>query len=238
MTARKEIIIGAALVLLFTWWLNSNTKPLQLIPQSDSGASPNREWRTANKGAIKKLLDQKDIPLEEIETFGYDAIPFLTELYAEADNNLDKSRIAWVFWRLGWKSTEIEQALLPDLDTSDANFKVWVQWGIAKSTQSDEVINKLLFNLENDPSPFVRDKAACALASDFIHISPTQRITILRGLVDGLSNETQQIRGSSIQALLVQTGQTKNYVATADVSSRAQAIDVWEEWVDEYERNL
>lgn len=196
------------------------------------------EETNANKAALREILAQSPISFSDIRHFGYAAIPILTELYAEAESNSQKAKIASVFWRLGWKSPAIEAALMDDLDSEDAGLKVQVQWGIAKSSSSDKVIKKLLYNLENDQSPFVRDKAACALASDFIHISATQRLMLLRGLVDGLDNDIHQVRASSIQALQIQTGQTKGFYANASAGQRAAAIKEWLDWLDEYQASL
>jgi len=239
---RISILISGFVIAAVAWLYESPAQRQETLSgqatRSKATSSLSPEIQNANKRAITQILAIKDIPAQDIEHFGYAAIPILTELYQEAETNLDKSRIAWVFWKLGWKSAEIEKALMSDLDSSDANLKVWVQWGIAKSSDNSEVIEKLLYNMERDTSSFVRDKAACALASDFVHISPSQRVTILRGLIKGLSNDTQQVRASSIQALKVQTGQTKNYVASADIGSRARAINEWSEWLNDYERNL
>jgi hypothetical protein len=246
---RRSLLYLVLLVLLLLWGLNSpdnivDSQPLsvdlkpQVVPKQPELSVLTPGAYESNKQAIKALMDMKTRPIQDIKEYGYGAIPILTELYKEAESNREKSKIADVFWRLGWKSPQIEEALMGDLDSTDEGLKINVQWGIAKSTQSSEVINKLLYNLEYDSSALVRDKAACALASDFIHISPEQRIVILRGLIKGLSNDIQQVRNSSILALAIQTGQRKGFVATADADSRTESITVWHEWLDEYERNI
>lgn len=245
---RTALLLLVLFVLISVWWFRlpventSTVASVMEVDASDKLVRPKLQVginaENLNKEAIEEILAIKNIPVDEIESFGYGAIPILTELYSEAESNSEKSRIAWVFWRLGWKSPEIEQAMAADLESNDANLKVWVQWGIAKSTQSSEVINKLVYNLENDPSPFVRDKAACALASDFIHISPSQRLIILKGLVAGLDNEILQVRKSSLQALQIQTGQSKGFVPTAEEAERAQSIAEWNQWLEEYEQSL
>ena len=244
MDSRTNGLLLILAIVVAVWWYTTpeeqsvSQTAIAVESSSENSIVNSEQRRELNKDTVRDLMAIKDIPIEEIRSFGYGAIPILTELYEEADTNLEKSRIAWAFWKLGWKSPEIEEALIEDLDSSDANLKVWVQWGIAQSTVNDTVIRKVLYNLENDPSPFVRDKAACALASDFVHISESQRVLIYRGLIDGLSNDTQQIRASSIQALKVKTGQTKNYNAAGDAASREEAITAWNEWLEEYERNL
>lgn len=245
---RTAFLLLVLFVLISVWWFRlpadstSTVESVMEVDASDKLVKPKQQIgsnaENLNKEAIKDVLAEKNIPVHEIEHFGYGAIPILVELYSEAQTNLEKSRIAWVFWRLGWKSPEIEHAMAADLESDDANLKVWVQWGIAKSTQSSEVINKLVYNLENDPSPFVRDKAACALASDFIHISPSQRLIILKGLVAGLDNEILQVRKSSLQALQIQTGQSKGFVPNADEQARAESIAEWHKWLEEYEQSL
>lgn len=243
----NTLLVIAAVAALYWGFKSPESENIKAASLVTNNTTPEViiDYRTAdpeafqrNKQAIKKIMEIKDTPINEIRDFGYGAIPILTDLFTEANTDLEKARIAWVFWKLGWKSPEIEQALMPALDSKDVILKINAQWGIAKSAESDEVLEKLLYNLEHDPSAVVRDKAACALASDFIHISGSQRITLLRGLVKGLSNDIEQVRNSSILALKIQTGQTKEFVASADISARANSIEAWNEWLNEYERNF
>jgi len=265
--SRITVLLCALAALVVVWWLTISSRQTEALNHAKQAVvnletanqasldymarrseayedrtppkeSVSPEVHATNKQTIKNILAQRNTPLDDIQHFGYGAIAILTELYKESSSNSEKAKIASIFWRLGWKSQEIEETLMPDLDADDDYLKVQAQWGIAKSTVNSDVISKLLDNLENDPSPFVRDKAACALASDFIHISPAQKIQILRGLVEGLNSEITQVRASSILALKVRTGQTKGFVAGADIESRLQSIKTWGEWVDEYERSI
>ncbi len=251
MSSREKLLSVVLALAVAGWWVYEPAKtgadalngPSELRSMAQAKVAPEKmeldpDTQSRNKNAIDALLALDRIPVEDIEHFGYSAIPILTELYRESADTRKKSRIAHVFWRLGWQSTEIEDALMDDLDAKDPYLKVQVQWGIAKSTQSNKVIEKLLHNLENDPSPFVRDKAACALASDFVHISPEQRLNIISGLIGGLSNEIKQVRSSSILALKIHTGQTKGFVAADTLSNRNKSIERWNLWLTEYEQNL
>jgi len=219
-------------------YADRSTKPSPVIEKQDDLRKIDPQAYARNKQFIKNLLTKENKPVKEIKDYGYRAIPILTELYNEAESNREKIIIADLFWRLGWNSPEIEKTLIKDLDTDDQGLKINVQWGIAKSTQSDIVIEKILYSSIHDPNPIVRDKASCALASDFIHISPSQRIKLLRGLVEGLSSDIHQVRNSSILALKIQTGQTKGFTAADNIKSRKKSIDKWHVWLDEYQKHI
>jgi hypothetical protein len=75
--------------------------------------------------------------------------------------------------------------------------------------------------MRTDRNPLFRDKAACALASDQIHLTPGQRVAQFEGLIDALGDLEPQVRAIAIQALKILTGQTKDYRPGASPDQRA-----------------
>ena len=45
-----------------------------------------------------------------------------------------------------------------------------MQWALGRVSDDPAVVDVLLENMRNDPNPLFRDKAACALAYDQIHL--------------------------------------------------------------------
>ena len=56
------------------------------------------------------------------------------------------------------------------------------------------VVDVLLDNMRNDPVPLFRDKAACALAYDQIHLAPAQKLRLFEGLIGALDDPKPQVR--------------------------------------------
>ena len=46
----------------------------------------------------------------------------------------------------------------------------------------------LLDNMRNDANPLFRDKAACALAYDQIHLTEKQKVRLYEGLINSLND--------------------------------------------------
>jgi len=93
-------------------------------------------------------------------------------------------------------------------------------------------------NMQNDPVPLFRDKAACALAYDQVHLSPAQKLWLLEGLVHALDDPKAQVRQVALQALTILTGQTKGFQPDGSAQARRAAIETWRRWLAEYRANL
>jgi len=100
------------------------------------------------------------------------------------------------------------------------------------------VVDVLLHNMTDDPNPVFRDKAACALAYDQIHLSEAEKVRIYEGLIRALASEEPQVRSIAIQALQVHTGQTKGFIPIASPEKRRESIARWQRWLAEYKANL
>jgi hypothetical protein len=180
-------------------------------------------------------LDQDDI--QRISALGPQVLPHLVRIY-ESSSEDDRAVIAWIFYRLGWKSSAARAALLKDIDTQHSNLRLQVQWALGRVSDDTEVVDILAGIMRNDANPLFRDKAACALAYDQIHLTEKQKVRLYGKLIEGLADEKAQVRAISILALKIHTGQTKGYQPDGPVDDRTSSIARWKIWLAEYEKNL
>ena len=115
------------------------------------------------------------------------ALPELASLYRESPT-AERTVIAQVFYNLGWKSEDAKRALMADVHTPDPALRLQVQWALGRVSDDPAVIDVLLDNMRNDPVPLFRDKAACALAFDQVHLSPAQKLRLFEGLIGALDD--------------------------------------------------
>ena len=98
------------------------------------------------------------------------------------------------------------------------------------------MVETLVDNMRNDGNPLFRDKAACALANDQIHLTEDQKLRLFQGLVDALRDDKLQVRQIALKALQIQTGQTKSFDPAAQ--AREAALQEWTRWLDTYRSHL
>lgn len=187
--------------------------------------------------AVDRLAGDWD-RFAELQALGPEVLPVLADLYAREPEPDRRRTLANVFYRLGWESPEAKRVLLRDVDTDHPDLRLAVQWALGRVSGDADVVPRLLEIMRRDPNPLFRDKAACALASDQIHLDPGERVRLLRGLVDSLEHRVVQVRGIAIQALEVQTRQTKGFRANAPAAERRAAVERWRKWLHAYERSL
>ena len=174
---------------------------------------------------------------QAVQAMGPDALPELARLYGESASG-ERARVAGIFYNLGWKSEDAKRALMADVRTPDSALRLWVQWALGRVSDDPAVIDVLLDNMRNDPVPLFRDKAACALAYDQVHLSPAQQLRLFEGLIGALDDPKLQVRQVAIQALSILTHQTKGYAPAGDAAARSAAIAAWRRWLAEYRANL
>ncbi|MGE0452235.1 MAG: hypothetical protein AB7O37_06440 [Vicinamibacteria bacterium] len=187
-------------------------------------------------GALRELALAGNV--DAIRPMGPRVLPQLVALYGETADPRGRATLAYVFYGLGWKSAAAKAALLRDIHTSDQTLRLQVQWALGRVSADPDVVDALLENMRHDASPLFRDKAACALAYDQIHLSPRQKLRLFRGLVDALEDPNLQVRQISLQALQRLTGQTKGFGARADAAARARAVAAWRAWLVDLEQEL
>lgn len=171
---------------------------------------------------------------QEIESIGPEVLPVLADLYRDADV-AERADIARIFYRLGWPSDDAKRVLMQDVHTRHESLRLEVQWALGRVSGDDDVVATLLRNMRNDENPLFRDKAACALAHDQIHIDDEQRLRLLGGLIDSLEDPKPQVRHIAMLALEIQTGQRKGFQPNAPAEDRARAVDAWRRWLADYE---
>jgi hypothetical protein len=200
--------------------------PLFAAPASAAGVDP------ASLRAAAVAGDWK-----QIQAMGPGVLTSLARLYASSSEK-EKATIASVFYQLGWKSPEAKRALMADVHTQDQALRLQVQWALGHVSDDADVVDVLLDNMQRDPVPLFRDKAACALAYDQIHLAPAQRLRLFEGLIQSLNSETPQVRQIALQALQILTGQTKGFVPGAQPEARRRAAEEWKRWLAEYRSSL
>lgn len=169
-----------------------------------------------------------------IRPLGPVVLPELVRLYETTPAPRDRASIAAVFYGLGWKSPEAKRALMADVHTDDPMLRLNVQWALGRVSDDADVVEVLLENMRRDPVPLFRDKAACALAYDQIHLAPAQKLRLFEGLIEALGDDEPQVRQIALQALQILTGQTKGYQPNAEPDQRGIAIRAWERWLVDY----
>src|SRR5207247_437736 len=116
--------------------------------------------------------------------------------------------------------------------------RLQVQWALGRVSDDTQIVDILYDIMRNDPNALFRDKAACALAYDQIHLTEKQKVMLYRKLIDALSDSKPQVRTIAIQALNIHTGQSKGFNPGGTDEERQNAIARWNLWLAEYERNL
>jgi HEAT repeat protein len=187
-------------------------------------------------GDLRPLVMAGDY--DAIRKLGAGAMPDLVHLYDSADGDEEKARVANAFYQLGWKSEDARRALMRDVHTSNRDLRLSVQYALGRVSSDPAVVDVLLENMQDDLNPLFRDKAACALAYDQIHLSEAQKVRLFAGLIHALDDPKPQVRAIAIQALEIHTGQRKGFAPDADASARAAATAQWREWLQRYEDSV
>lgn len=191
---------------------------------------------TATDAEVLELLGPP-VRIDELRALGPVVLPVMAQLYSASDEE-DRTHIARTFYRLGWQSQEAYEALIQDINTTNPNLRLQVQWALGRVSGEDQVVDTLLGIMRNDKSALFRDKAACALAYDQVHLNERQKADLYGGLIDGLSDPKTQVRQISIQALKIHTGQTKGFAPNGGATQRSHSVREWQEWLEEYRANL
>jgi len=200
-----------------------------LVPSSSSAQG------TLGDDALARAIDADD--LAAIKAAGPAVMPSLSRLYTQADETR-RVRIAIVFYRLGWKSDEARDALLADAHTPSQALRINVQYALGRVSDDIAVVDVLLDNMQHDGSLVFRDKAACALAYDQVHLRPAQKVHLFEGLIRAMSDPKSDVRRIAALALQIQTGQDKGFHADDPPEMRGPALGAWQKWLAEYRSQL
>jgi len=198
-------------------------------PHHVDGAAP-------SDPALESLLFP-NVDLDGLRAKGPAVLPALARLYERSDESR-RAVIAYAFYGLGWKSPEAKRVLIADVHTPNRDLRLQVQWALGRVSSDTDVVDILLDNMQHDDNPLFRDKAACALANDQIHLTPAQKVHLFERLIRAMRDPKPDVRAIASLALEIQTGQTKGFNANAPEASREATVRVWERWLDTYRANL
>jgi HEAT repeat protein len=148
----------------------------------------------------------------------------LAELYERSDPE-GRATIASVYYRLGWRSADARRVLLADLDTPHERLRLQVQWALGRVSDDLEVVDRLVEVMRRDGTPLFRDKAACALAHDQVHLTERQKAHLYQRLIEALEDANPQVRSIAAKALEVHTGTRRS-------------VEAWKKWLEEYRAAL
>jgi HEAT repeat protein len=173
-----------------------------------------------------------------IRALGRPVVSKLVHLYEAARDDSFKARVAQSLYELGWESPEAKRALMKDVHTANQDLRLQVQWALGRVSGDQDVVDTLLANMRSDSNPLFRDKAACALAYDQIHLSEQQKVRLFGALIEALRDDKSDVRRIALQALQIHTGQTKGFDPGASGTDREQKIKVWQAWLAQYKTGL
>lgn len=176
--------------------------------------------------------------LEGLREIGPEAIPALVFVYETGDDEL-RTRLAHTFRDLAWVSPQLEATLMRDLQARSVDLRLAVLYALGRVSDDPQVVDTLLDMLQNDPNPLFRDKAACALAYDQVHLEqPAEKLHLYEGLIEALSNPRQQVQALAIQALSILTGETKGFHPAFPPEKQQRSIEMWQRWLAETRASL
>lgn len=174
---------------------------------------------------------------DAIAAYGPDVMPVLIDLYREGDTER-RTRLASVFYALGWRSEEAKELLMRDARSLDEDLRINAQYALGRVSDDPAVVDILIENLQTGFNPLVRDKAACGLAYDQVHLGDRQKARMFRKLIELLESPNPETRSLAIRVLHVHTGQLKGFFAAWPEEGRATSVARWRQWIEEYEANL
>jgi len=184
---------------------------------------------------VADLVEKNDV--EGIRALGPAVLPELARLY-ETGTEDRKITIAGTWYQLGWRSEQAERVLLRDAHSLNPTLRVSVQYALGRVSGDPEVVATLVDIMRHDPNPYFRDKAACALAYDQLHLSEAQKVALFERLIDALSDPEPQVQVIANQALVILTGQRKGFHYLAPPEQKRKSIEAWKKWLAEYRANL
>ena len=214
--------------------MNRSLKIILLLLLSFNISKPGSAESIDSEEVIKHVSSYNILALKEL---GPEVMPILSDLYLVSDIK-QKRVIANIFYQLKFESEEAKNALIQDVKTNDENLRISVQYALGRVSSNQEVVDALLDNMQHDNNAYFRDKAACALAYDQIHLTDLEKLRMYEGLIKGLSSSNRQVRSIAIKALKIHTGQSKGFFVNGTARNQSESLRKWHQWLDEYKSNL
>lgn len=191
--------------------------------------------RVEAQSDVATLLHNDD--LEGLRAVGPSVTSELVAKYRASDED-GRAHLAWVMYNLGYESGEAKNALMEDVHSSHDDLRVWSQYALGRVSKDEDVVDVLFDNMKSGEKWLFRDKAACSLAYDQIHLSERQRLRLLARLINELDDEEGAQRGLAIRVLEVQTGQRRGYNPHARRPDRLRQIEEWWRWWNTYKAEV
>jgi hypothetical protein len=172
-----------------------------------------------------------------IRPMGRAVLPELVRMYEASDED-GREKIAAIFYQLKWRSPEARRVLMKDVHTRHQALRLHVQYALGSVSDDLDVVDVLVDNMEHDDNPLFRDKAACSLAYDQIHLTPKQKAHLYERLIEALGSPVLQVRQIALQALHIHTGQSKGFQPNGPEEQRRRQIEEWQRWLIQYRASL
>jgi hypothetical protein len=191
---------------------------------------------TPARAEVAELVASQNV--EALRQLGPAVLPELLARYRTSDE-AGRASLAWILYHLGWQSEEALALLLADIHTEHQGLRIWSQYALGRVSNSDAVVDALFENMKRGDARWLfRDKAACGLAYDQIHLTEPQKVRLFMRLIGELDDSDAGTRRLVIQILAVYTGQRKGYDPAASATERAASIERWWRWLAEYRAQL
>ena len=142
---------------------------------------------TAALNSNDMLVRQSGVEVE-LAAYGLAKNSASLDYLLKAANSPDHAQKIWALWALGLMGNRgvqpdrVVEVLTSHLADSDPESRHWAVEGLAL-TGSDETIQPLLQIMHDDPSPIVRESAACSLAQSGM-FTQQQRLTAVPQLLN------------------------------------------------------
>lgn len=219
MNKEKAASLGAVIVTLFLFTSRA-------LPAGDA---------PVNRARLAELVSKYDG--QSIRLMGRAVLPELVRMYESSDED-GREKIAVIFYQLKWRSPEAKRVLIKDIHTRHQALRLHVQYALGSVSDDVDVVDALVDNMEHDENPLFRDKAACSLAYDQIHLTPKQKAHLYERLIEALGSPVLQVRQIALQALQIHTGQTKGFQPNAPEDQRRRQVEEWQRWLVQYRSSL
>ena len=171
------------------------------------------EWNSQIANLTTAALNSNDMRVREsgveveLAAYGLAKNAASLEYLLKNVDSPDHSQKIWALWALGLmanrgvESERIVDVLTNHLKDEDPDSRRWAVEGLAVAG-SDQAIASLLSTMHNDPSPLVRERAACSLAESGMFTSE-QRMTAVPQLLNYTDDPSldAQTQGWAFQAL-------------------------------------
>lgn len=152
------------------------------------------QWNSQIASLTTAALNSNDMRVREsgveveLAAYGLTKNAASLEYLLKNVDSPDDSQKIWALWALGLmanrgvESERIAEVLTDHLKDDDPDSRRWAVEGLAVAG-SDHAIAPLLATMHNDPSPLVRERAACSLAESGL-FTPEQRMTAVPQLLN------------------------------------------------------